>query len=81
MAFIGLISYGIFLWHMALIVFVVRRSDLFASGLSLPMRAIVATLLTALVAIPLSAFTYYLIERPVLRLKEPREKDAPVASA
>lgn len=81
MAFIGLISYGIFLWHMALIVFVVRRSDLFASGLSLPMRAIVATLLTALVAIPLSAFTYYLIERPVLQFKEPRKDKQPVAES
>ena len=81
MAFIGLISYGIFLWHMVVIVVVVNKSDLFASGLSLPLRAIAATLLTALVVVPLADITYYLIERPALRLKEPRKAEPQVAEA
>lgn len=79
MVSIGLISYGIFLWHMAVIVIVVEKSDLFASGLSLALRAIAATLLTALVVLPLAELTYYLIERPALSFKEPRKDEVPVA--
>jgi len=60
-------------------VIVVEKSDLFASGLSLALRAIAATLLTALVVLPLAELTYYLIERPALSFKEPRKDEVPVA--
>jgi peptidoglycan/LPS O-acetylase OafA/YrhL len=61
MAWIGLISYGIFLWHYA-VALKLGYSGAHASF-------VVVLLGTLAISIPLAAASYYLLERPVLRLK------------
>lgn len=66
-AWIGLISYRIFLWH-------------FVVGLELARRgaseSFVLLLLSMLaITIPIAAASYYLVERPLLRLKYRRLRD------
>ena len=65
MAWLGLISYGIFLWHYA-IALRLRDADLD------PSLVLIATLA---IAIPCAAASYYLVERPLLRLKYRRLRD------
>ena len=67
----GAISYGFYLFHLAVLHQVQDRLDLapFGGGF---VRAI---LLTAAVTIVLSTFAYYLVEKPVLGLK-----DRPISS-
>jgi peptidoglycan/LPS O-acetylase OafA/YrhL len=61
MAWLGLISYGIFLWHYAVAL---------KLGFSGAHGSFVPVLLgTLAISIPLAAASYYLLERPVLRLK------------
>jgi peptidoglycan/LPS O-acetylase OafA/YrhL len=59
-AWLGLISYGIFLWHFV----VIQR--LGAAGLVDFVPLLVATLA---ITVALAAASYYLVERPVLRFK------------
>lgn len=58
-AWLGLISYGIFLWHLPIAL------QLYDRGVEFPLT-VVATLA---LSIPLAAASYYLVERPILRLK------------
>ncbi len=60
-AWLGLISYGIFLWHY---VFTIEFGS---PGEGLEFPALLALTLGA--TIPIAAASYYLLERPVLRLK------------
>src|SRR4051794_9179789 len=60
LAALGLISYGVFLWHLTIAV------KLSGEGLD---GFIPLTLATAAVAIPIAALSYVLLERPLLRLK------------
>lgn len=61
LAWIGLVSYGIFLWHIAAI----QALDLWGPDLSfLPL--LIATLA---ITVPIAAASYYLLERPLLRFK------------
>jgi peptidoglycan/LPS O-acetylase OafA/YrhL len=60
MAWLGLVSYGIFLWHNAV---VIRLSHDHAWGFAPLLLATVA------VTVPIAAASYYLLERPVLRWK------------
>jgi peptidoglycan/LPS O-acetylase OafA/YrhL len=66
-AWLGLISYGIFLWHYVVTI------ELGPQGA----RAsyIVVLLVTLAVSIPCAAASYYLVERPLLRLKYRRMRD------
>ncbi len=66
-AWIGLISYGIFLWHFVVTV------KLGPSGAAASFPVIVAATLGISVAV--AAASYYLIERPILRLKYRRLRD------
>jgi peptidoglycan/LPS O-acetylase OafA/YrhL len=67
LAWIGLISYGIFLWHLAI------ASKFGPRGLDLPFGwALVAI---AILSIAVAAVSYYLVERPILRLKYQRLRD------
>jgi peptidoglycan/LPS O-acetylase OafA/YrhL len=67
MAWLGLISYGIFLWH-----FVIAR-HLGDAGANLdPGLVLIGTLA---ISIPCAAASYYLVERPLLRLKYRRVRD------
>jgi peptidoglycan/LPS O-acetylase OafA/YrhL len=70
-AWLGLISYGIFLWHFP----VIMELDQ-AGGMSF------VPLLTAALAItiPIAALSYYVLERPLLRLKYRRPAKPPAAS-
>jgi peptidoglycan/LPS O-acetylase OafA/YrhL len=63
-AWIGLISYGIFLWH-----FAVARE----LGSQLPYAA--ALPVTLIVSVAIAAASYYLVERPILRFKYRRLGD------
>jgi peptidoglycan/LPS O-acetylase OafA/YrhL len=56
-AWLGLISYGIFLWHFA----IANKFDDAPYGLAL--------LGTLAISIAVAALSYYLVERPILRLK------------
>jgi peptidoglycan/LPS O-acetylase OafA/YrhL len=61
MSWIGLVSYGVFLWHVAAAE-AVRQWSPQVSFLPL----LVATLA---ITIPVAAASYYLLERPLLRFK------------
>ena len=60
-AWLGLISYGIFLWHY------VVALQLGAGGAELGFGWVL--LGTLAITIPIAAVSYYLVERPLLRLK------------
>lgn len=65
-AWVGLVSYGIFLWHYVITLELVRKGvDGFA----------VILLATLAISIPIAAASYYLVERPLLRLKYRRLRD------
>lgn len=60
-AWIGLVSYGIFLWHIA----VIRWVNAVDPDLGfIPLLAVVLA-----ITIPIAAASYYVLERPLLRLK------------
>jgi peptidoglycan/LPS O-acetylase OafA/YrhL len=67
MAWIGLISYGIFLWHYVVTLELVR------SGAGGSFVLLLAG--TLAISIPIAAASYYLVERPLLRLKYRRLRD------
>lgn len=61
LGWLGLISYGIFLWHYP----VVLKLSRIGGGLSfLPLLAA-----TAAITVPIAAFSYYALERPLMRFK------------
>ncbi len=64
-AWIGLISYGIFLWHYVV--------TLQLAGHGRPFLQVLGVTLG--VSIPIAAASYYLLERPILRLKYRRLRD------
>jgi peptidoglycan/LPS O-acetylase OafA/YrhL len=77
MAWLGLVSYGIFLWHQPLLDQLLLQD--------LPGRAPVLPFVTVLLAtaggaIAIAAAGYYLVERPFLALKDPRRREAPAAA-
>ena len=63
-AWLGLISYGLFLWHLAVVI------ELADTGLADSVAALFVTTLALTVA--LAAASYYLLERRVLRFKRRR---------
>lgn len=61
MAWIGLISYGVFLWHFV----IAQQLGFLGAGFSfVPLLAA-----TLALTIPIAAASYYLLERPILRFK------------
>jgi peptidoglycan/LPS O-acetylase OafA/YrhL len=71
-AWLGLVSYGIFLWHQPLTEQLLRVQDWTSHGSFLVYTAVVAGLATAC-----ATASYYLVERPLLRFKDPRPPAAP----
>lgn len=75
-AWLGLISYGIFLWHLPLCEKLLRVQDWTPHG-----SFVVFTLVVAAVAIAAATLSYYLVERPLLRFKDPRRPTGSKATA
>ena len=69
---LGLISYGIFLWQMGPLT-VLFQEQWITSGRWIVRFGEFALIATA-VTIPLAAASYYIVERPFLRLKDPRPR-------
>ena len=67
LAWIGLISYGIFLWHFAI-------ASKFGPGES-DLPYVPSLIAITILSIAVAAVSYYLIERPILRLKYHRLRD------
>jgi peptidoglycan/LPS O-acetylase OafA/YrhL len=67
LAWIGLISYGIFLWHLAI-------ASKFGPG-DADLPYVWSLIAIVIVSIAVAAVSYYLIERPILRLKYRRLRD------
>jgi peptidoglycan/LPS O-acetylase OafA/YrhL len=67
LAWIGLISYGIFLWHFAI-------AGKFGPGES-DLAYVPSLIAITILSIAVAAASYYLIERPILRLKYRRLRD------
>ena len=75
LARLGLISYGIFLWHLTL---AIKLSGERAGGW-LPIGSFLSlTVVVLAVSIPIAAASYLVVERPLLRLKY-RQRDAQTA--
>lgn len=71
---LGLISYGLFLWQAGPLV-IISDQQWISSGRWIVRFAEFAVLAVAM-TIPFAALSYYLIERPFLRFKDPRRKSA-----
>lgn len=67
LAWLGLISYGIFLWHQPLAVQVWKAHDY---GILPQARMAYITIGTFVLAVLCAAASYYLLERPILRYKD-----------
>lgn len=65
MTWLGLLSYGIYLWHEAAIDWYLRNID----GTTFRLPALELTAFMLAVSIPVAAASYYAVERPALRLK------------
>ena len=76
-AWLGLISYGIFLWHHPIALKLAEVDDhrLFAS-----FRMLGITAATFAIALACAALSYYLLERPILRYKDRPFRRAPVSA-
>ena len=72
LAWLGLISYGMFLWHMVILTDVVDRLGVLSLTSSSSVKMVGLVVFTTVVTVPVAAVSYYLIERPILKLKEPR---------
>ena len=65
-AWLGLVSYGIYLWHNDVIVWLIDHG-LLRRFSGLPFLAL--TVAALLIVVAIAALSYYLVERPLLRLK------------
>ena len=72
---LGLISYGIFLWQMGPLT--VLFQDQWITNGRWIVRFGEFALIAAALTIPLAAASYYIVERPFLRLKDPRPRTDP----
>jgi peptidoglycan/LPS O-acetylase OafA/YrhL len=71
-AWLGLVSYGIFLWHQPLTEELLKVQDWTAHG-----SFVIYTVVVGVVATACATASYYLVERPLLRFKDPRPPAAP----
>jgi peptidoglycan/LPS O-acetylase OafA/YrhL len=80
LSWVGLVSYGAYLWHFAvaaLILTTTAGTRQVGLGLADDVSTPVAFLLTATATLAIAALSYYLVELPFLRRKEPRGSRAP----
>lgn len=78
LGWLGLVSYGLFLWHNPIITLIAREGWV-QSG-SQVARAFMYIGLALAITIPIAAISYYLVERPFLSLKEVSNLGARVSS-
>jgi peptidoglycan/LPS O-acetylase OafA/YrhL len=79
-AWLGLISYGVFLWHHPI---AIKLSEANGKGLFPSFRMLGITGATFVIAVACAAASYYVVERPILRYKDRpfARRRRPVASA
>lgn len=73
LTWLGLVSYGFFLWHLPILVKIGDTGAFEVSGVPRTVEVWVAGFLLTL---PCAAASYYLLERPLLRLKYRRREGA-----
>ncbi len=73
LSWLGLVSYGFFIWHLPILVEIGSRGAFSVPGVPRTVEVWVAGLLLTL---PCAAASYYLLERPLLRLKHRRREGA-----
>jgi peptidoglycan/LPS O-acetylase OafA/YrhL len=65
--FAGVLSYSIYLWHLPVIFWLITRHRTFGQNtLSVPLNG----LLVLAITLSLSSLSYYLVERPTMRMKK-----------
>ena len=69
LAWLGLVSYGLYLWQGGVIAALAEEGVL---GWAPDSRFVVLTSITLVVTVTCAALSYYLVERPILRFKYPR---------
>lgn len=73
LAWLGLVSYGFFLWHLPILV---KIGDTGAFAVAGVPRTVEVWVMGFLLTLPCAAASYYLLERPLLRLKHRRPRPA-----
>lgn len=77
LAWLGLISYGIFLWHASLLIEAFHHG---AGGLIPTLPFVSSLLVTTAAAIGCATVSYYVLERPLLRFKDRRPRPPGLAA-
>jgi peptidoglycan/LPS O-acetylase OafA/YrhL len=76
LAWLGLISYGIYLWHATIVERLARTS---IGTLPTAARVTVITAAALVITVTCAAISYYALERPLLRRKNGRGRATPIA--
>lgn len=72
---LGLVSYGLFLWQAGPLLVIFDQRWISSGHMSI--RFVEFALLATVMTIPLAALSYYVVERPFLRFKDPRQRQLP----
>ena len=77
LAWLGLVSYGIFLWNLPV------ATELAHLGFvrHVPLATLPMIVVTLIITAAIAAASYYLVERPLLRFKEPRRQGSRVSQS